>query len=142
VIGGGYIGLELGCMYRKLGSEVTVLEATDGALPGQDRDCVKVIERSLKKSKVKLFTNTFARGYERDGDVLKVRIERSGKEEIVECDQIISTVGRRPHSAGLGLDVIGLSANERGWPLRELSRQAPSLEDLFGNLTHGKGGGK
>jgi dihydrolipoamide dehydrogenase len=115
VIGGGYIGLELGCMYRKLGSEVTVLEATDGALPGQDRDCVKVIERSLKKSKVKLFTNTFARGYERDGETLKVRIERAGKEEVVECDQIISTVGRRPYSAGLGLDAIGLSVNERGF---------------------------
>ncbi len=49
VIGGGYIGLELGIMYRKLGSQVTVIEATAGALPGQERDCVKVIERSLKK---------------------------------------------------------------------------------------------
>ncbi|HPF15604.1 MAG TPA: FAD-dependent oxidoreductase, partial [Planctomycetota bacterium] len=49
VIGGGYIGLELGMMYRKLGSQVTVLEATQGALPGQEPDCVKVIERSLKK---------------------------------------------------------------------------------------------
>ena len=115
VIGGGYIGLELGCMYRKLGSEVTVLEATGGALPGQDPDCVKVIERSLKKSKIKLMTETFANGYERDGETLKVRIERSGAEEVVECDQIISTVGRKPHTDGLALDAIGLTTDERGF---------------------------
>jgi len=115
VIGGGYIGLELGCMYRKLGSEVTVLEATGSALPGQDPDCVKVIERSLKKAKIKLLTETFARGYEREGDTLKVRIERGDSEEVVECDQIISTVGRKPHTDGLGLDTIGLSPDEHGF---------------------------
>ena len=115
VIGGGYIGLELGCMYRKLGAEVTVLEATGGALPGQDADCVKVIERSLKKSKIKLMTETFAKGYERDGDVLKVSIERKGELEVVECDQIISTVGRRPHTEGLNLEAIGLGTDERGF---------------------------
>jgi len=115
VIGGGYIGLELGCMYRKLGSQVTVLEATASALPGQDPDCVKVIERSLKKSKIKLMTETFAKGYERDGETLKVQIERAGAEEVVECDQIISTVGRKPHTDGLGLDAIGLTTDEGGF---------------------------
>jgi dihydrolipoamide dehydrogenase len=54
VIGGGYIGLELGMMYAKLGSKITVLEATGGALPGQERDCVKVIERSCKKMGARL----------------------------------------------------------------------------------------
>lgn len=115
VIGGGYIGLELGCMYSKLGAEVTVLEATGGALPGQDPDCVKVIERSLKKAKIKLLTQTFARGYERDGDLLKVRIERGGAQEVIECDQIISTVGRKPHTEGLCLEAIGLEPNEGGF---------------------------
>ena len=75
VIGGGYIGLELGIMYHKLGSKVTVLEATPGALPGQDRECVKVIERSLKKRKIKLMTETFAQGYERQGDQLAVSVK-------------------------------------------------------------------
>jgi dihydrolipoamide dehydrogenase len=115
VIGGGYIGLELGCMYRKLGAQVTVLEATGGALPGQDADCIKVIERSLKKSKIKLLTECFARGFEREGDALQVRVERGGKEEVIECDQIISTVGRRPHTEGLGLAAIGLEPNEHGF---------------------------
>jgi dihydrolipoamide dehydrogenase len=115
VIGGGYIGLELGCMYRKLGAKVTVLEATAGALPGQDPDCVKVIERSLKKAKIKLMTETFAKGYERDGETLKVRIERGGAAEVVECDQIVSTVGRKPHTGGLNLEAIGLAGDERGF---------------------------
>lgn len=115
VIGGGYIGLELGIMYRKLGSQVTVLEATDGALPGQDRECVKVIERSLKKQKIKLMTGTFAQGYERTGDGLSVRVKTKKGEETIQCDQVLSTVGRRPYSEGLGLESAGLKLDERGF---------------------------
>ena len=115
VIGGGYIGLELGLMYQKLGSQVTVLEATGGALPGQDRDCVKVIERSMKKRKVKLMTETFAQGYEAKGKQLFVRVKTKQGEDTIECDQILSTVGRRPYSAGLGLESVGLKTDERGF---------------------------
>ena len=115
VIGGGYIGLEMGMMYNHLGSKVTVLEATGGALPGQDRDCVKVIERSLKKSKVKLLVNTFAKKWAKSGDGLVVTIEKNGKQEEIACDQILSTVGRRPYTGGLGLENVGLSTNERGF---------------------------
>ena len=115
VIGGGYIGLELGMMYRKLGSKVTVLEATPGALPGQERDCVKVIERSLKKMKVELRTETFARGYEVAGKETHVRVESKKGEDTIVCDQILSTVGRRPYSEGLGLENVGLSVSERGF---------------------------
>lgn len=82
VIGGGYIGLELGILYHKLGSKVTVVEFTDGALPGQDRDCVKVIERSLKKSKIKLITKTGAKGYRKTGKKFVVDVEsRDGKKD-------------------------------------------------------------
>jgi dihydrolipoamide dehydrogenase len=115
VIGGGYIGLELGMMYRRLGSEVTVLEATAGALPGQDRDCVKVIERSMKKLGMKFFTETFAQGYERKGEQLAVRIKTKKGEETVACDQIASTVGRKPFSDGLGLEKLGLKLDAKGF---------------------------
>jgi dihydrolipoamide dehydrogenase len=115
VIGGGYIGLELGMMYRRLGSQVTVVEATAGALPGQDRDCVKVIERSLKKMKIKLLTETLAQGYEvRDGKS-HVRVKGPQGEQVIECDQIASTVGRRPYSEGLGLERVGLQVDEKGF---------------------------
>jgi dihydrolipoamide dehydrogenase len=115
VIGGGYIGLELGMMYRKLGSQVTVIEATAGALPGQDRDCVKVIERALKKSKIRLVTEAFARGFERADGKTRVRIETKQGEELLECDQIASCVGRRPYSDGLGLENAGLAVDDQGF---------------------------
>ncbi len=117
VIGGGYIGLELGFLYARLGSEVTVVEYTEGALPGQDRDCVKVIERSLKKQGVKLLVRTAAKGYEADGERLFVKVEKrdGGETDTIECDQILCTVGRRPYSEGLGLERIGLAPDARGF---------------------------
>jgi dihydrolipoamide dehydrogenase len=115
VIGAGYIGLELGMMYRKLGSQVTVIEATAGALPGQDRDCVKVIERALKKLKIRLVTEALARGFEVSDGLSRVRVESKQGVETIACDQIVSCVGRRPFSAGLGLERVGLATDERGF---------------------------
>ncbi|MEZ5974944.1 MAG: dihydrolipoyl dehydrogenase [Planctomycetota bacterium] len=115
VIGGGYIGLELGMMYRKLGSKITVLEATPGALPGQEPDCVKQIERSIKKQGITMMTETFAQGFERKGDKLIVTVKTKKGVETVECDQILSTVGRKPYSAGLGLEKVGLKVTDRGF---------------------------
>jgi dihydrolipoamide dehydrogenase len=92
-----------------------VLEATPGALPGQDRDCVKVIERSMKKMGMRFLTETFAVGYDRKGEQLAVRIKTKTGEETVECDQIASTVGRKPFSDGLGLDQVGLKVDAKGF---------------------------
>jgi dihydrolipoamide dehydrogenase len=115
VIGGGYIGLELGMMYRKIGSKVTVLEATGGVLPGQERDCVKVIEKSLKKLGIDVLTETFAQGFEHKAGKSYVRIRTKAGEDTIVCDQILSTVGRKPYSAGLGLESIGLSVDAKGF---------------------------
>ena len=129
VIGGGYIGLELGMMYRRLGSQVTVLEATKGALPGQERECVKAIERSIKKQKIDLRTETFAQGYERKGEELLVRVKGPKGEETIPCDQIVSTVGRRPYSQGLGLDSVGLSVDDKGFLAadKQMRTKAPNV---------------
>jgi len=115
VIGGGYIGLELGMMYAKLGSKVTVLEATPGLLPGQERDCVKVIERSAKKMGITVHLETFAKSYTRKGDKLHVTIEKGGKQETFECDQLLSTVGRKPYSKDVGLESVGLTPTKQGF---------------------------
>lgn len=115
VIGGGYIGLELGLMYHKLGSEVTVVEFTEGALPGQDRDCVKVIERAMKKAKVKLLTKTAAQSYEKNGGQYYVKVKGPKGEDTITCDQILCTVGRRPYSEGLGLEKVGLETVKPGF---------------------------
>jgi dihydrolipoamide dehydrogenase len=128
VIGGGYIGLELGMMYRQLGSKVTVLEATPGALPGQERDCVKVIERSLKKLGIKLLTETFAKGYERKDGKTSVRVETKKGAQTIECDQILSTVGRRPYSEGLGLENVGLELDRGFLPVdRQMRTKVPNI---------------
>ncbi|RLB45440.1 MAG: dihydrolipoyl dehydrogenase, partial [Deltaproteobacteria bacterium] len=115
VIGGGYIGLELGMMYSKLGAKVTVLEGTPGALPGQERDCVKVIERSLKKMGIKLMTETFAQSWEKKGKKTIVTAKTKKGEEKIECDQILSTVGRRPYTGDLGIENAGLAVNYQGF---------------------------
>jgi len=132
VIGGGYIGLELGFLYSKLGSKVTVVEFTEGALPGQDRDCVKIIERSLKKRKIKLLTKTAAKGYEAAKDKLFVKVEKrdGGDTDTIECDQILCTVGRRPFSEGLGLEHVGLEVDGRGF-LPTDQRMRTSVPNIY-----------
>ncbi len=129
VIGGGYIGLELGMLYAKIGSKVTIVEFTDGALPGQDRDCVKVIERSMKKNKIKLITKSAAKRYEHNGK-LHVQIEsRDGKTDTIECDQILCTVGRRPYNDGLGLEKVGLEPDKHGFLSvdKQMRTQVPNI---------------
>ncbi|MEO0650134.1 MAG: FAD-dependent oxidoreductase, partial [Planctomycetota bacterium] len=116
VIGGGYIGLELGMMYRKLGIKVTVIEATGAPLPGQDPDCVKIIQRSMKKMKIDFVANAFAKGYEVKGKEKVVTIEtKGGEKQQITCDQILCTVGRKPYAEGLGLDKVGVKMAERGF---------------------------
>lgn len=110
VIGGGYIGLELGTFLRHLGVEVIVVEATDGLLPGQDRELVKVVARNLKKKKVQVLTDSFAQGFEKldDGGV-RVTVDSKKKGTITfDVDWVLSTVGRRPNSEDLGLEAIGV----------------------------------
>ena len=115
VIGGGYIGLELGMMYRRLGSKVTVLEATPGALPGQERDCVKIIERSMKKQGIELLVETFAQGFTHEKGKSTVKVKTKTGEKTIICDQILSTVGRKPYSAGLALEKAGLAPDAKGF---------------------------
>lgn len=115
VIGGGYIGLELGIMYAKLGSQVTVVEATGGLLPGTDPDLTAVVARSMKKRKIEAILNAKALGYAKGKGGLKVKVEIEGKAQEIEVDQILSSVGRRPNSENLGLDKAGVKTDAKGF---------------------------
>ncbi len=120
VIGGGYIGLEIGSYLRKLGSEVTVLEAGSALLNGvADRECVQIVERKLKKSGVNVIFGAKAKAYKKMGDKkdssYSVEYELSGKTEKIECDKILLTVGRRPNSDQTGLKKVGVAIDERGF---------------------------
>jgi dihydrolipoamide dehydrogenase len=116
VIGGGVIGLELGCVYQKLGSEITVVEMTPTLLPGTDPDCTAVVEKRFVKHGGKVMKSAKAAGYERAKDgTLAVRVELDGgKFETVVCDTVLVAVGMRPNGANLGLEQIGVKV-ERGF---------------------------
>lgn len=113
VIGGGYIGLEMGSMFAKLGSAVTVIEATDQVLPGFDLDAVKVIERRMKKDKIKVYTSSQALSWEEGdgGAVLKFRTATG--EQSLEVDSILVTVGRRPNTDTCNLEATGVAMDGR-----------------------------
>ncbi len=111
VIGGGFIGLEIGNAYQTLGSNVTVVEMMGQLLPGQDPDLVRVVERHLKKAGMKIHTRAKAKSagsgevaFELDG----------GKEERVHADVVLVSVGRRPNTDGLGLEAAGVALAEKG----------------------------
>jgi dihydrolipoamide dehydrogenase len=116
VIGGGYIGLEIGSYMQKFGTSVTVVEAAPALLNGvADADCVQVVARRLKKNGIEVMLGAKAKGFKKGKDGLDVSIETGGKEQILKCDKILMTVGRRPNSDQSGLKNIGLQFDERGF---------------------------
>jgi dihydrolipoamide dehydrogenase len=116
IIGGGVIGLELGCVYQKFGAEITVVEATPGLLPGVDPDLTAVVERKLVKHGAKILKSTKAAGYEKNGDgSLSVKLDLGdGKYDTAISDCVLVAVGMRPNGMGLGLEEIGVKV-ERGF---------------------------
>jgi dihydrolipoamide dehydrogenase len=114
VVGGGVIGLELGMVYMKLGTEVTFVELTPDLLPGIDRDLVRVVEKHLKKGKARVLTETKATSCEVKGGIAKVTLEGKSGSETVEVDKVLVSVGFRPHTKGLGLEEVGVELDDRG----------------------------
>jgi dihydrolipoamide dehydrogenase len=116
VIGGGYIGLELGMVYAKFGTKVTVVEAMPRLLGTMDKDCVGVVERKLKKMGVEVMLNTKAKSWEDKGDRAVLTVELAdGKTATVDTDKILMSIGRRPNSENLGLDAAGVTLDKRGF---------------------------
>jgi dihydrolipoamide dehydrogenase len=113
VIGGGYIGLELGIMFSKLGTELTVVEMMDQLLPGMDPDLVKVVHRGLKKKKVPVHLGAKALGWKKGkkGGV-EVEVDTGKKTETLTADAILLTVGRKPNVENLGLEEIGVAMRD------------------------------
>jgi dihydrolipoamide dehydrogenase len=114
VIGGGYIGLELGTLYAKFGTQLTVVEGTPSLLPGTDPELVGVVQRKLKKAGVEILLETKALGWEEKNGAAHVRVQTKDGEKVIEADKVLVTVGRKPNSDGLGLEKIGVKV-ERGF---------------------------
>lgn len=118
VIGGGYIGLEMGTVYAGLGSEVTLVELTEGLLPGADRDLVKPLERRVQKLfGGRVYLGTKVGSISQDGDQLHVTFEGPGRFGHERFDRVLVSVGRRPVTAGIGLENTGVKLDRRGFAI-------------------------
>ena len=107
VVGAGYIGLELGIAYRKLGAQVSVVEAQDSVLPAYDTDLTKAVANSLKGLGVELHLGSSVLGLNEAGDAVRVR-GAGGDEFELSADQVLVAVGRRPRTQGFGLETLVL----------------------------------
>ena len=116
VVGAGVIGLELGSVWRRLGSQVTFVEFLDRVLPGMDTEVCRQTQRIMERQGLKFRLKSKVTAIDTSGNVLKATVEPadSGTAEIIETDVVLVAVGRVPYTAGLGLDRAGVKTDERG----------------------------
>lgn len=116
VVGGGIIGLELGSVWRRLGSEVLVVEYLDRLIPGMDADIAKNYQRILKRQGMKFKLGHKVKSAKANSKGVKVEIEPSGggKSELVNCNVVLVAVGRHPFTEGLGLEAVGVHKDNHG----------------------------
>jgi dihydrolipoamide dehydrogenase len=131
IIGGGYIGLEIGGVLNNFGSKVTVVEALKGLLVGlADPDCVQVVQRRLKKAGVEFMMEAKAKSWAKSGKGVEVTVEVGGKEQKIKADKVIVTVGRKPNSDQANLKGIGLQIDERGF-VKVNAQRRTSIAHIF-----------
>ncbi|RSK26871.1 dihydrolipoyl dehydrogenase [Bacillus sp. HMF5848] len=138
VIGGGYIGTELGTAYANFGTEVTILEGADEILSGFEKQMSAIVKRRLKKKGVTIHTNAIGKGVEETADGVKVTFEVKGNTETVEADYVLVTVGRRPNTSELGLEQVGVKMSDRG--VIEIDKQCrTSVSNIYaiGDIVEG-----
>ncbi|CAI0467588.1 unnamed protein product [Linum tenue] len=116
VIGAGYIGLEMGSVWARLGSEVTVVEFAPDIVPTMDSEIRRQFQRSLEKQKMKFMLKTKVVGVDSSGDGVKLTVEPAagGDQTILEADVVLVSAGRNPFTAGLELDKIGVETDKGG----------------------------
>lgn len=115
VIGGGYIGLELGSVWLRLGAKVTVIEMLPELVPFMDRETATALHKSLKKQGMNFKMGTKVNAVETSGDSAVVTVTGpDGNEEKIDCDKILVSIGRRPFTQGIGLEAAGVELDERG----------------------------
>ena len=134
VVGAGYIGLELGMAYRKLGTDVTVVEALQRVLPAYDDDLTKPVAASLRRLGVQLLLGCTVQGLNANGDAVRVR-DAQGEESALPADQVLVAVGRRPRTEGWGLETLMLDMNGRAVRIDDQCRTSMRSVFAIGDLT-------
>lgn len=138
VAGGGFIGLELGSVWRRLGAQVTVMEMLPQILPNMDRQVADALYRSLRKQGIQFKLGTRITGVRKIGAKAIVQFNAGTGSEEVDCDKVLVAVGRRPLTAELGLEAVGVLLDEKGRVVIDDSYQT-SVPGLFaiGDLVAG-----
>ena len=116
VIGAGYIGLEMGSVWNRLGSEVTVVEFAPDIVPSMDGEIRKQFQRMLEKQKMKFMLKTKVVGVDTSGSGVKLTVEPAagGEQSVLDADIVLVSAGRTPYTADLGLDTIGVEMDKGG----------------------------
>jgi dihydrolipoamide dehydrogenase len=130
VVGGGYIGLELGSVYAALGTRVTVVEMLPGLLPGADRDLVLPLQKRLEKMFDSILLNTTVASVKDEGDGIRGKLKaQDGSEQEKVFDRVLVSVGRKPNAEIPGLEKTGVKAGERGFIQvnKQLQTDDPSI---------------
>jgi len=129
VVGGGYIGLELGSVYAALGSRVTVVEMTDGLLPGADRDLVNILAKRIAAICEAVLLKTKVVGMKADAKGVTVTLDGGGEKSERTFDRVLVSIGRRPNSTIPGLDRTRVEVDRRGFIVVDESRRTkePSI---------------
>ncbi|KAI9028310.1 dihydrolipoyl dehydrogenase [Phycomyces nitens] len=140
VIGAGVIGLELGSVWSRLGAEVTVVEYLGAIGAGMDSELAKSFHKLLTKQGLKFKMSTKVNGAKIEGDKVLVQVEASqgGKEETLEADAVLVSIGRRPYTKGLGLENVGVELDNRGRVVidSEFKTNIPNIR-CIGDVTFG-----
>jgi len=139
VIGAGVIGLELGSVWRRLGSQVTVVEYLDRICPGLDDETAKTLQRTLSKQGMafKLGSKVTAAASSATGVELGLEPAAGGAAEQLQADYVLVAIGRRPYTAGLGLETVGLTTDKRGMLENQQQRSGVPGIWVIGDVTSG-----
>ncbi len=115
VIGAGVIGLEMGSVWQRLGSKVTILEVADKFLPLADEQVAQELQKNLQKQGLSLKTSVVIDEIKKGKGKVKISFQHNGEAQKIECDKLLVAIGRTPNTKGLNLEAIGLSLDERGF---------------------------
>jgi dihydrolipoamide dehydrogenase len=139
VIGAGVIGLELGSVWRRLGSQVTVVEFLDRIVPGVDEETAKTFQRSLAKQGVAFKLGVKVTGAKARAKSVELTMEpvTGGAVETLSADYVLLAIGRRPYTEGLGLETVGVATDRRGFIETDHFRTSAPGVWAIGDVTHG-----
>lgn len=130
VVGGGYIGSELGTAFANFGTEVTILEGAKDILGGFEKQLTQPVKKKMKEKGMEIVTEAMAKSAEEIENGVKVTYEAKGEEKTIDADYVLVTVGRRPNTDEMGLEELGLKFADRG--LLEVDEQSrTSLDNIY-----------